>query len=293
MLPSQTRYGYSPINRRRHFRWPGGKGLAVYFVMGVEEYVFGEGLTEDIFPGASKPDFANTSWRDYGNRVGAIRLIDLFRAENVPLSILLNTEVYEHAPELMQHARANNCTIIGHGLTNSDTLAGRSAEDEKAYLGAVADAIERNEGKRPTGWASPWLAHSDNTADLLKATGYRYVIDLGMDDQPVWLRTETGPLLSVPYALELNDSTTMVGRLTNPSDFATMIVDQFDEMLELAEKQALVMPVVVHSFISGQPFRLRALRRALAHILAKREAIWLTTPDQIAAFIEADPKLAV
>ncbi len=40
-----------------------------------------------------------------------------------------------------------------------------------------------------------------------------------------------------------------------------MIVDEFDELLERSEDQPLVMSVVVHSFISGAPFRLRALDR--------------------------------
>ena len=126
---------------------------------------FGEGITEDLFPGASKPDYANTSWRDYGNRVGGFRLIDAFAARGIPLSILLNTAVYDHAPDLTDHARAAGCEIVGHGLTNSDTLAGRSPQDERAYLKAVADRIAEKEGAPPKGWSSPWLAHTDRTPE--------------------------------------------------------------------------------------------------------------------------------
>jgi peptidoglycan/xylan/chitin deacetylase (PgdA/CDA1 family) len=255
--------------------------------------VFGEGITEDLFPGASKPDYVNTSWRDYGNRVGAFRLIDCFHRQQLPVTILLNNEVYDRAPQLMRYARDKGCAIVAHGLTNSDTLAGRSADDERRYLDAVAEQIARHEGSPPFGWSSPWLAHTDNTADLLKEAGYRYVLDLGMDDQPVWLDTRSGRLLCIPYALELNDSSTIIGRQASATDFAQMIVDQFDEMLETSVEQPLVMPVVVHSFISGQPFRLRALRRALAHMISQRHEVWFTTPDRIAAFVHADPDLAV
>lgn len=293
MLLSQPRYLYRPIIDRPDFSWPGGKRLAVYIALGVEEYVFGEGLTEDLFPGASKPDYANTSWRDYGNRIGAIRLIDRFHREGLPVTILLNTEVYDHAPQLMDFARKRGCEIVAHGLTNSDTLAGRPIKGEAAYLKAVADKILLHEGAPPAGWSSPWLAHTDNTPDLLKEAGYRYLLDLGMDDQPVWLNTRTGKLLSIPYALELNDSSTIIGRQASANDFAHMIVDQFDEMLEASADQALVMPLVVHSFISGQPFRLRALRRALAHMLSRRDEVWFTTPGQIADFIMSNPRLAV
>ena len=105
--------------------------------------------------------------------------------------------------------------------------------------------------------------------------------------------TRSGKLLCIPYALELNDSSTIIGRQASATDFAQMIIDQFDEMLEASAEQPLVMPLVVHSFISGQPFRLRALRRALAHIARHRDEVWFTTPGQIADFIQANPELAV
>jgi hypothetical protein len=103
-----------------------------------------------------------------------------------------------------------------------------------------------------------------------------------MDDQPVWLKTRSRPLLSVPYSQEINDSSTIVGRQASATDFADMIVDQFDEMRETPGDEPLVLSVILHSFISGQPFRLRALRRALAHIMKYGEAIWLTQPGSIA-----------
>ena len=107
-----------------------------------------------------------------------------------------------------------------------------------------------------------------------------------MDDQPVWLTTQTGRLMAMPYALELNDSTTIVGRQASARDFSEMIIDEFDEMLEASRTQPLVMSVVVHSFISGQPFRLRALTKALEHIAARQDEIWLTRPGDIATWVE-------
>jgi peptidoglycan/xylan/chitin deacetylase (PgdA/CDA1 family) len=293
MLPSQNRYRFQPITRRPDYTWPGGRRLAVYVSLGIEEYAFGEGMTEDLFPGAPKPDDVNTSWRDYGNRVGGFRLIERISGLGLPLTILLNTEVYDHAPDLMDFARVKGCEIVGHGLTNSDTLVGRDPADEAAYLKAVADRIEAKEGYRPGGWSSPWLAHTEATVDLLKEAGYRYLMDLRFDDQPVWLATRSGPLLSIPYALELNDSSTVIGRQASATDFETMIVDEFDEMLEASKDQPLVMSIVVHSFISGQPFRLRALTRAMQHLAARKDEVWFTQPREIAAFIENDPSLAV
>lgn len=194
----------------------------------------------------------------------------------IPLAVLLNTAVYEHAPDLTRALSEAGCEIVAHGVSNSDTLNGMDEATEAAYLAAV------REGEPPKGWSSPWLAHSRNTLDLLREAGYGYVLDLGLDDRPVWLTTRSGTLLHIPYALELNDSSTAIGRLATGREFATMIIDQFDEMLASAD-QPLVMSVVLHSFISGQPFRLRALSEALAHIARRRDAVWLTTPGAIHA----------
>ena len=90
------------------------------------------------------------------------------------------------------------------------------------------------------------------------------------------------PLLSVPYSQEINDSSTIIGRRSSATDFANMIIDQFDEMRETPGDEPLVMSVILHSFISGQPFRLRALRRAIEHIAKHAPALWVTNPGCIA-----------
>lgn len=293
MLDSQTRYAYTPISQPNSRRWPNGAGLAVYFVMGVEQYNLGAGLTENLMPGLSQPDYANASWRDYGNRVGALRLQQRFTELDMPLAVLLNTDVYNYAPGLMEQLQAAGCELIGHGLSNSDTLAGRAIDDERAYISSVREQIQQHSGRAPKGWSSPWLSQTENTVDLLAECGYGYVLDLGMDDRPVWLRTRQGRLLHIPYALELNDSSTIIGRQASAAGFSQMIIDQFDELLIAAREQPLVMSVAIHSFISGQPFRLRQLTHALQHIVRHREHIWATTPDQIHDYVQAVPEMAV
>jgi hypothetical protein len=72
--------------------------------------------------------------------------------------------------------------------------------------------------------------------------------------------------------------------------FEEMLIDQFDEMLEQSKKYPLVYSVALHPFVIGQPFRLRALRRALKHIMAHKDALWLTTPGEIARYCESLPK---
>ena len=282
-LATHGRYEYSPIIQRPRFAWPQGTGLAVYFALGLEQYHFGEGLSENLVSGVPPPDVLNTAWREYGNRVGAWRLLDCFAEAGIPLSILLNSALCEHAPALVQTCHERGCELIGHGYSNSDTLSGMSEEQERAYLQQVAQQIRGVTHASPAGWSSPWIAENAHTPDLLQESGYSYLLDWCMDDQPVWLRTRRGRILSVPYSLEINDSSAIIGRQADAGDFAEMIVDQFEEMRRASSEQPLVMSVVIHSFISGQPFRLRALRRALKHIAQARAQLWLTQPGAIAA----------
>ena len=282
-LAGHGRFEYSPIVARPAYRWPNGARLAVYVALGLEHYSFAEGLTEDLVPGMERPDVLNASWREYGNRVGAWRVLDCLGEHALPCGILLNTAIYDHAPALTDACRAAGHEVIAHGHSNSHALAGLEAAAETACIRAVTDRIAAAEGRAPKGWASPWIAETLHTPDLLAEAGYQYLLDWCMDDQPVWLRTRAGPILSVPYSQELNDSSAIIGRMTGAAEFAEMIVDQFDEMMASPGDAPLVMSVILHSFIIGQPFRLRALRRALAHVTAARERIWLATPGEIAS----------
>jgi peptidoglycan/xylan/chitin deacetylase (PgdA/CDA1 family) len=286
-LRSHGRYDYSPIIGRPPFEWPGGRRLAVYVALNLEHYAFGEGLVEELVPGMPQPDILNHSWREYGNRVGGWRLARTFDALRLPATVLVNSDLYAHCPELVAAFRARGDEIAAHGRTNSERQSDLDADAERALISEATDIITRHEGRRPAGWLGPWIAETPVTPDLLREAGYAYVLDWCADDQPVWLSTRAGRLLAVPYPQELNDSSAIIGRRVGADAFADMIVDQYDEMLEQSADQPLVMGIALHSYIVGQPFRLRHLRRALKHVAGGREAVWTTTAGAIAAYFAA------
>lgn len=276
------RYEYLPIVGRAPFTWPEDKRLAVYIALNIESYDFGSGLIEELVPASPQPDVLNYSWCDYGNRVGVWRLLALFDELKIPITLLVNSKVYETAPQIIEPFRRRGDEIACHGRTNSERQNGLSEPAERELIQEATGAITAHEGRAPKGWLGPWISETLRTPELLKEAGYEYLLDWAHDDQPVWLRTEKGPLLSVPYPQELNDSSSGIGRFVSASDFADMIVDQFDEMLEQSRHQSLVMGVALHSHISGQPFRIRHLRRALQHIADRTHGQWLTHAGDIA-----------
>ena len=285
-LRSHGRYEYSAITRRPDYSWPGRKRLAVYIGFNLEHFSFGEGMGAALGPRSPEPDVLNYSWRDYGNRVGAWRCLELFEQLRLPLGVVLNTALYDYCPDLVAAFVKRGDELIGHGHTNSVRQGEMSAAAERKLLRDCRERIRRESGRAPTGWLSPWISESFATPDLLAETGYRYTLNWCHDDQPVRFQTEAGNLWSIPYPQELNDIPMIVGRLMDGRAFADMIVDNFDEMLAQSREQPLVMGIALHPYIVGQPYRLRHLRRALKHIVAAKRA-WLTTPGAISEFVSS------
>ena len=288
LLPGHGRYDYVPIARRPVYDWPNGRRLAVYIGLNLEHFAFGEGLGAELAPGGPQPDVLNYAWRDYGNRVGAWRMLTLFEQLALPVTVLLNSSIYDHCPEVVTPFRTRGDEIAGHGRSNAERQSVLDEPAEAALIAEATAAITRHEGQAPTGWLSPWLAETRTTPDLLAEAGYHYTLNWCHDDQPGWMRTRNGgKLLSVPYPQEINDIPAIVARKIEADTFADMIVDNFEEMRIQAEQQPLVMGIALHSYIMGQPFRLRHLRRALAHIAAARDDIWFCRAGEVAAHAAA------
>ena len=289
-LKTHDRYDYSPLRGRPDYSWPEGKRLAVYFALNLEHFSYGEGLGAELSPGGPQPDILNYAWRDYGNRVGAWYMLDAFDALKLPIAALVNSAMYDYAPELVSACRARGDEIVGHGRTNSERQGVLDEAGERALIAHATERLAREEGRAPAGWLGPWISHSHAPLDLLAEAGYRYLLDWCMDDQPIWFRCRDGrKIMAVPYPQEINDIPAIAARKENASHFADMIVDQFDEMRELSAERPLVMGVALHAYIVGQPHRLRHLKRALKHIAAHRDAIWLTTPGAIAGHCASLP----
>ncbi|WP_219220569.1 polysaccharide deacetylase family protein [Variovorax boronicumulans] len=288
-LPSHNRYDFTPIDARADYEWPGGKRLAVVFCNNIEHFAFSAGLGTDNASGSGPQNQRNWAWKDYGNRVGLWRYLDLLDEFEIPGSHNINSTVLEAYPEITRRLVQRGDEFIGHGRTNAERQDVLWEEDEARLITESTEVIERLSGRAPEGWLGPYIAQSKVTLDLLQENGYRYVLDWPADDQPFWMRTRAGKILSVPYPLELNDSPALIFRQHTAREFADMMIDQFDEMLLQSRKRPLVYIVALHPFIIGQPFRLHAFRRAVEHILRSRDQLWLTTPGDIARYASALP----
>lgn len=283
LVPHHNRYAYSPITKRADYSWPEGKRLAFYIGLNIEHFAYGTGMSHTLSVALPAPDVRAFSWCDYGNRVGVWRLFDMFDKLGLPASHLINTTLFEYAPDIVQAINARGDEIIGHGRTNAERQAMYWERDEARLIAEVRDEIANRANQNVRGWMGPWMSNSTVTTDLLQEAGFKFVMDWCADDQPLWMKTRAGRIMSMPYPFEMNDSPQMLVRHLTPPEFEHMIIEQFEEMLEQSEHQPLVCGLALHGMVVGQPYRLRALRRALAYIAnhPRRDKIWFTRPGEI------------
>jgi len=281
-LKTHDRFGFSALPDRPDFSWPEGKRLAVCICNNIEVFSYLDGLGSDSAQVGAPQTTRNYAWREYGNRVGQWYLFDLLDELGFPASHNFNSLLLDRHARIAERILERGDEFVGHGRTNAERQDALPEAEERALIEESLEAIRAFAGRAPKGWLGPYLAQTPVTLDLLKEAGLDYVLDWPADDQPFWMRTRAGPLLSVPYSIEVNDSPAMVFRQQGAAEFERMMVDQFDEMLLQSEKYPLVYTLVLHPFVIGQPYRLRALRRALAHVAAFREKLWITTPGEVA-----------
>jgi peptidoglycan/xylan/chitin deacetylase (PgdA/CDA1 family) len=248
--------------------WPNGARVAVWVVPNIEHF--------HIELGSGAPDVRNHSRRDYGNRVGIWRLMDVLAQHGVRGTVALNGEVGRFYPRIMEEVIRLEWELMGHGLTNSVTLRGLSKEQETSVI-AQTKAIIEGYGQRMRGWLGPGLTETDATLDLLRAHDVEYVADWVNDDLPY--RMNNG-LYSIPYSIELND----MPLFNNPSigieEFYRRICDTIDVLYGEADTNGRVMCIALHPFLIGAPHRIRYLDRALQYI-ASHEKIWFATGHEI------------
>ncbi|MCB1744293.1 MAG: polysaccharide deacetylase family protein [Gammaproteobacteria bacterium] len=290
MLETHGRYDYSNITRRPDYSWPGDKRLAVYVALNIEQFRYGIGKGAAIAPPDQATSHSIYSWRDYGNRVGIWRLLELLDEYGIPAEAQMNTAIYDHCPDIPQALRARGDEILGHGWSNSDEQGHLSEADETRHIQHVTERITREEGQAPLGWMSPWLSNSSRTPDLLQEAGYRYFMDWTSDDQPIWFKTRKGRILSMPYPIETNDTRGIVWYRYSGDEFAQMFLDGLEEMRAQSARQPLVCPLSLHPFVIGRPYRLHRLRRVFERLRELREEIWLTRPGDICKHVESLPE---
>jgi peptidoglycan/xylan/chitin deacetylase (PgdA/CDA1 family) len=217
------------------------------------------------------PDIANFSWVEYGLRAGVPRLMRVLREAGIPVSAAMNSALVVYYPQCAEAALEAGWEVVGHGVVQ------RSLREEPDEEAAIVEALGRLEafcGWRPQGWLGPAYGESLGTPDLLKKHGIEYLFDWTIDDVPCWMTTETGPLLSIPYMLELNDVTMFLVERQGIDEF----VDRYQRSVACFEQEAAprLLTIALHPHLIGVPHRIGGLRTLLEFLAARDDTVFMT-----------------
>jgi peptidoglycan/xylan/chitin deacetylase (PgdA/CDA1 family) len=223
--------------------------------------------------GSPKPDIPNWAWHEYGNRVGFWRMLEVLDELHIRAVLAINGAAIQRYEPISRAALQRGWEFMGHGYTQRNMQA---VENEREDIRKTTEAIRAFTGKPPRGWLGPGLTETWDTPDLLAEAGYGYVCDWVLDDQPLWLKTRSRPLVSVPYTQECNDVAMMLIQHHKASEYLDRALDQFEQLYADSRDSARVMALVVHPYIMGAPHRLKYYRKVLEHIRSRKDVLFWT-----------------
>jgi allantoinase len=281
-MAMRERFAYASMAGRPAIRWPEGKRLALWIVPNIEHYEYQPAVIgiRDPWPRTPHPDALNYPLKEYGNRVGFDRLLEVTDRLGVTCTASLSLAVPVMFPDVFAEMMRRGWEFMCHGLYNTHYLWNCSLEEEQAFIDDCCRRALEATGKPIHGWFSPACSHTVNTPDLVAAAGIRYYCDVYHDDQPFPVRTATGSLISLPYSMDVNDVVLQVMGADGDA-FADAIIDQFEVLYEESRRTGLVMCIACHPYVTGQPHRIRAFARALRHVIG-HDDIWVATGSEIA-----------
>jgi allantoinase len=216
--------------------------------------------------------------------VGFWRLLKIYDEFQIPGVLNINGTAIANYPDIVRAAVERNWEFVGHGLTQTNM---QKIADEAGAVRKTAELIAEATSKRPRGWLGPGLTETWETPDVLKAAGYDYVADWVLDDQPVWLKTTSGPILSLPYTQECNDVAMMLIQHHKASEFYDRTIDQFEQIYADAEDSARIMAISVHPYIMGAPHRTKYFRRIFERIRSQPDVLFWTGEQILDWFVGA------
>ncbi len=292
-------YPYVPLPNRKRLRWPDGKRVALILTFNLETwdltkdtdkayYAGGPPILPDVLPGRT-PDFPNFTWREYGQRIGIWRLIDLFDELGVAASCTANAVTFERRREMTDAVLARGWELLAHNWEQGELLtdyANDPAREREIVLRTLA-AYEQHVGRKAPGWLSSSLRSTLQTADILAEHGCLFYCDLMNDDQPYPLSTPNGPILSIPYSNEINDFTLLTRRGHTTDEFRDILIEELDVLHAEGAATARIMNVGLHPHVSGRAYRIRALREFLVHAKSL-PGVWWPTREELARYYLAN-----
>lgn len=282
-------FDHQPIHQRGGYAWPDGAKLAVALVVSIEYYEMrqtpGAAMPLSLPGGFGRgpyPDFRSFSHREYGNRIGIFRLAEMLKHHGLPATAAIDARNALERPEIVHLCKAHGWEFAAHGEAVTRLISSKLEEaEERRQIQTSLDAVRKATGVAARGWHGPESGESARTPGILAEMGVRYVLDWPNDELPYTMRTPSGPLVSVPMAIDLDDVFATWHRKLSMPRWTRSIADALDALLADGARLPRALVLNLHPWLIGQPWRSTYLAEVLAD-LKKRKGIWFTTAGAIA-----------
>ena len=255
---------YSAIVDRPPLALPQGLRLILWPVVNLEVWEIERPMARQVLPAPTGvsvvPDLPNWAWHEYGMRVGVWRFFEAFDQRQIRPTLALNADVISVYPRVASAARDRRWEFMGHGEVQMPI---HQVKDQRAMIERCIEKCAAFTGERPVGWLGPGLTETEETPDLLAAAGIKYVGDWVHDEEPAEIQTAHGPLVTLPYTVELNDIPMMMVQHHTSDVFLARARDQFDRLYAESAGRAKVLCFAIHPYISGVPHRIKYLEAFL------------------------------
>ncbi|HJT08127.1 MAG TPA: polysaccharide deacetylase family protein [Stellaceae bacterium] len=272
---------YSAIVDRPPLRLPDGLRLVVWPIVNLEEWEIERAMARQVLPAPTGvpliPDVPNWSWHEYGMRVGVWRFFKALDRFEIKATLSINAKVVESYPRVAEAARERQWEFMGHSYVQGPI---HKLEDQRATIRQSLDLLQKFAGKRPVGWLGPGLTQTYETPEILVEAGVQYIGDWVYDDEPTEIKTAHGPLVTLPYTVELNDIPMMIVQHHRADELLRRSIDQFDRLYMEGAERAKFLSIAIHPYISGAPHRIKYLEAFLEYA-SRHSGVQFWTGEQI------------
>jgi len=257
-----------------------GRRVIVNLAVNVEHWPFDQPMPRAVLPPPhgirAVPDVPNFTWVEYGLRVGMPRLMELCRHLGIRASALANADICTHYPRLAEAMLQADWEFVGHGVYQRALAT--IDKDEEAVAEALA-TMRGFSGQKVRAWLGAGLSEKAHTPETLRRNGVEFLHDWLVDDVPVWMTTQEGPLLSLPYTVELNDVPVYV----IAQQASNALLDRIRATMEFYARggfdRTRVLTIALHPHIIGVAHRMEPFWTAMQELAAHPEVAFATSSE--------------
>jgi peptidoglycan/xylan/chitin deacetylase (PgdA/CDA1 family) len=288
-LMSNPRVPYELAHERKKLVPMAGKPLMIHVAINVEYWPFDQPMPRTVMPAphgqSPVPDVGNFAWVEYGMRVGMSRLLRVLGDRGIKASALMNAvcaDVYPACVDAMLNA---SWEFVGHCWFQRSLLR---EPDETEVIVKSLDRLKSLTGKQTRGWLGAGIGETFDTPDVLKAHGVDWLADFYVDDLPCWLKTKHGPMVGMPYTVELNDVPIWAVEKHSSDEMYKRVMLTLDYMEKETADNPKVITIALHPHLIGVAHRMGYFEQLIDTMLKRNDTVFVTGSEIADWFVAAD-----